>query len=113
MKGGYLEITDPDAILDLEKYTPEQFKSRYEDGYTEECPACKGYGGWHLKINAYGPGRHFNCSCMQCNGFGYVKLEDAEHPHEWDSGTRIGNCLHEYKCLVEGCTRKRVLDSSD
>lgn len=76
------------------------------------CPVCKGHGGWHLRIDAYGPGKHFDCHCFQCNGYGYVDgtTSNATCIHTWTEKT-VGRCLHEHTCSK--CGEKRVVDSSD
>jgi hypothetical protein len=96
----------PDAFKDMPKLNPSE-------GYDEnkyECAKCKGHGGWHLTLDAYGPGKHFDASCSNCNGWGYVSWADG-HVHEWGNEKNVGHCLHEYTCLT--CGTKRVVDSSD
>jgi hypothetical protein len=79
--------------------TPGEYLKRAEDftdmvkkepapkyGYTHECPACLGYGGWNLQLNAYGLGKHFRAGCYQCYGWGFVNP---------DSKSAI--CVHEFK----------------
>jgi hypothetical protein len=53
------------------------------------CPACQGYGGWNLELNAYGPGKHFQAGCFQCVGWGWVR------PNSPDS-----QCVHDYKKIA-------------
>lgn len=48
------------------------------------CPMCHGYGGWNLRVDAYGPGKHFDASCSQCDGYGFVR------PNSLDA-----TCIHE------------------
>lgn len=76
------------------------------------CPKCKGWGGHNLRLNAYGPGKHFKSSCDQCVGWGYVRESDSQCIHEWDYKTRVnvGNCLNIYTCVK--CGQKRTVDSS-
>lgn len=119
----YLKITDRGATFDMEKKSPEH-------GMTAECPACHGYGGWHLELDAYGPGKHFDCFCGNCNGWGYVAPKDAGHVHEFEefydeekaNAVRAvmglepirftrGNCCHNHLCRV--CGDYRFVDSSD
>ncbi len=75
------------------------------------CPVCKGYGGSVLQVDAYGKGKHFQCFCTQCNGWGWVEgdSDDATCVHEWTE-RGIGNCLHEWTCTK--CGQKREVDSS-
>lgn len=51
------------------------------------CPLCKGHGRWNLELNAYGPQRHFQGACNQCNGWGYV---DTARPQDL-------TCIHDYQ----------------
>jgi len=76
-----------------------------------KCPACSGYGGSVLIVDAYGKGKHFQCFCTQCNGWGWVEKggSDASCVHEW-SEEGIGNCLHLWTCIK--CGQKREVDSS-
>jgi len=84
------------------------------------CPVCQGYGGWNLRLNAYGPGRHFKAFCSQCNGWGWVKEEDL-CVHDMvelsqDQCRKLGiahwgNLWHVYRCTK--CGRVRSYDSSD
>ena len=48
-----------------------------------ECPVCKGYGEWNLQLDAYGEGKHFQASCFQCNGWGWV-----------ERGSKHESCIH-------------------
>ncbi|HMN10953.1 MAG TPA: hypothetical protein PKD55_01360 [Bellilinea sp.] len=73
----YLKATDDGAFLGMEKKDPQEY-AEYR-GSAVECPTCHGYGGWHLKLNAYGEGRHFDCSCSDCYGWGY--LAEGERPY--------------------------------
>ena len=116
----YLEPTDPEAFVD-HPVQDVAFAAQY--GMPVECPQCKGHGGWNLKLNAYPlHGKednahnrhlfsHFRASCSQCNGWGYVRHEDADHIHQWETVERLGNCLHLDRCKV--CGREWQVDSSD
>jgi hypothetical protein len=117
----YLTPEDPDAFLDMAKQPNPSIWSDMQD-YVE-CPKCHGYGGWHLRINAYGEGVHFNCVCSQCNGFGLVKPgRDVDCIHKWvEIGGKesaelgiphYGMCYHVYKC-AKGCGATMAHDSSD
>ena len=114
----YLEPTDPGAFVDHERLNPEPSM-----GYTVECPQCKAHGGWNLKLNEY-PLRgkentpenrklfsHFRASCSQCQGYGYVAPDNADHIHEWVFVKNTGNCLNLHECKI--CARKWEIDSSD
>ena len=117
----YLTADDPNAFLDMVKM-PCPPKQHYQE-FTVECPKCHGYGGWHLRVNAYGEGKHFNCMCSQCTGWGCVKPgRDVECIHEWQEiGSKqaaelgiphYGMCYHVYKC-AKGCGATSAHDSSD
>lgn len=105
--GAYMTIDHPDAFLGLERKEPDKYIHN-----PVPCPKCKGYGRWHLKLDEYGQGKHFNASCNQCNGWGWVNGESksATCIHVFKQRT-IGKCLHEYTC--ETCGEKRIIDSSD
>ena len=75
----------------------------------ELCPKCHGHGGWILKKDAYGPGKHFLMGCDHCNGWGWA--EPSECVHEFKVGKSLGKCLHEWVCVK--CGAARVVDSSD
>jgi len=60
------------------------FPNSSKEGNHVLCPKCKGHGYWNLQLNAYGPGRHFKCSCGQCNFWGWV-----------DKGSLDETCIHE------------------
>ena len=120
----FLEIGDKGALLGMTRKKPEP---KY--GLMAECPKCKGYGGWHLTVDAYGPGKHFDCCCSNCNGWGYVEPENAGHVHEFigmEEGEAnefraakglgpahytYGNCCHNSICKI--CGQYRFIDSSD
>lgn len=99
----YLEFDDPTAYEGLEKRVPQGAASH-------ECPKCKGHGGWILRKNAYGEGKHFMSSCSDCNGWGYTAAP-VTCIHDWDSGKNVGRCLHTYTCVK--CGVKQTVDSSD
>ncbi len=102
----YLGVRDPGALKDMTKREPRA-------GLTAECPACLGYGGWHLRVDAYGPNKHFDCSCSNCNGWGWVREGslDATCVHEYQTHRNVGNCLNEWKCGK--CGQIITVDSSD
>ena len=115
----YLTVDDPGATAGLvKKAKPSDLYPELE-GYDYECPVCKGYGGWHLTLNAYGEGKHFDGHCSQCNGWGWVREEDL-CIHEMreisqrecrERGIRhFGMCWHVLECRK--CGRIRSYDSS-
>lgn len=115
--GMYLKHTDPNAFLDFAKCEPGH-------GLTKECPRCKGYGGWNLRINAYRlpPGVadtaanrhqhvHFRCVCNHCNGNGYVLPDNTCPGHKWKFTKNLGRSYNEYACTI--CGAKTDIDSGD
>jgi hypothetical protein len=88
-----------------------------------KCPKCKGHGHFNLRLNAYGPGKHFQGTCSQCCGCGWVDPKDAICIHEWKEIGReecrkrgvyhAGNCYHVYVCSKLGCAAVMAQDSSD
>ena len=105
MAHDYLKHDDPEAYEGLEKIP---INERYK--LTYECPCCKGYGGWILRKNAYGEGKHFKAHCSVCNGWGYTRTFET-CVHEWDRGVNVGRCLNTYTCVK--CGKKQTVDSSD
>ena len=115
---GYLTHTDPNAFLDMEVGE----KADYMKDYIL-CPKCKGHGGWNLRIDAYGKGKHFRCSCGQCNGWGYVHPDStsatcihdfvgvSEDECNRRGITHHGRCWHVYEC--KHCGQITSHDSSD
>jgi hypothetical protein len=101
-----LTYDDPTAYEGLEKRKPR-------DPIAVECPKCNGHGGWILRRDAYGPGRHFRASCDNCWGWGYVKpgSKDANCLHEYQTDRNVGRCLNVWKCRK--CGAEREVDSSD
>lgn len=77
-----------------------------------ECPVCNGHGKGNLELNAYGPGRHFQWSCSQCTGWGWVLKgsPDALCVHVDGPRVNVGNCLNNYTCTK--CGRVKQIDSS-
>lgn len=74
----------PDAT-DFTDITLRDEPSAYRPGQTFVlCPKCHGHGMWNLTRDAYGPGRHFQAACGQCNGWGWVAGSlDATCVHVW------------------------------
>ena len=116
----YMNIDDPNAFFEMEKKDKAEYEKHHGEGV--ECPKCHGYGGWRLRLNAYGPGVHFNASCFQCNGWGYVNKhgEDAYCVHEYKEISQteccelgiqhFGMCWHVTRCVK--CGRVTSYDSS-
>ncbi len=90
-------------------------------GLIYECPKCHGHGKWNLRLHAYGPGEHFQRSCGQCNGWGYVREADRSCLHEYRELSQpecqqkgiahYGMCWHVVECVH--CGRQRSYDSGD
>lgn len=79
------------------------------------CPLCQGHGGWNLRLNAYGLGKHFQAMCNQCWGWGHVGKEDATCIHDFMEGERKGSGsgrMFEHKIKCRKCGRSRWYDSS-
>jgi hypothetical protein len=74
------------------------------------CPRCQGYGKWNRELNAYGKGKHFQCGCDQCNGWGWVGEKDSKCLHEWKIGTTGRMFESLYTCTK--CGVERIYDSS-
>ena len=120
----YIHYDNADAFVDFPGKQPKDHLPNYGmSDHTEECTKCKGYGGWNLRLNAYPlhdkentPDNrhkfsHFRASCDHCNGYGYVKPEDATHVHQWVFVRNEGNCLNRNECEV--CKKQWLIDSSD
>lgn len=79
------------------------------------CPVCRGHGNWNLRLDAYGPGQHFQAFCSQCSGYGWVRRGSANETcvHKWRDITPSPapySCWHLEKCT--GCGQEREVDSS-
>lgn len=112
MSDRYMSPDHPDAHLD---FAPLAHNERGAAKYpippgSVVCPKCSGWGGHNLRLNAYGPGRHFKASCDQCIGWGHVPEADALCAHDWQDRVSVGNCLSTYTCSK--CGKKRTVDSS-
>lgn len=120
----YLTATDEGAFLGMEvKPRHHERHPDYPVDYDVKCPGCMGYGGWHLRIDAYGPGKHFDCFCDQCYGYGWVAKDspNATCVHEkfelsqeecYKRGiTHYGRCWHTTEC--KKCGHVSGYDSSD
>lgn len=79
------------------------------------CPKCHGYGGWNLTLNAYGPGKHFQASCSQCWGWGWVKAGTSDvtclHSFKEIAPDQPFRCWHTIRC--EACGETRSYSSDD
>ena len=117
----FLDKDHPDAHLGMEKQRAEDYL--YKDVEIVECPVCHGYGKWHLALNKYGDGQHFDAGCSQCNGWGWVQKDspDATCVHEMRELSQEecreldirhwGACWHVQKCTK--CGHVSAYDSSD
>ena len=99
----YLTNKDNDAYLDYPEKRPIPIGNK-------ECPVCEGHGGWNLKLNAYGEGKHFKCTCSHCNGWGYIDENEICSGHEWQWVANLGNCYNKYECTK--CHKTWDVDSS-
>lgn len=118
----YLEPNDEHAFDDMEVRADNKMAMENDGRTVVACPQCQGYGGWHLRLNAYGPGKHFNASCFQCAGWGWVDAgsKDATCVHRFKEMSHdecvaakvqhFGSCWHVVKC--EKCGDIRSYDSS-
>lgn len=106
-KDGYMTQHHSEAFLDYEK------KNRPSHGTWYECPTCKGFGGWNLKLNQYRNDvpayRHFRCCCSTCSGYGYT-MSKNQCEHEWKGDGSEAMFLHRYKCTK--CNQTTLVDSS-
>lgn len=120
----YLKSTDPDAFVGM-PIKPRFYEVNpvYALDFDVLCPACKGHGGWHLRLDAYGPGKHFDCFCDQCDGRGWVmkngpdatcvheKVELSQEECSKRKITHYGRCWHATEC--KKCGMVGGYDSSD
>ena len=115
MQTTYMTENDPQAFLDFpEPELPPRGRA--------VCPRCGGHGGWNLRLNAsplpagvddtpenrhrYA---HFQAACMNCNGWGHVPGEQAEHIHQWKTTCWSGS---ERTDECETCGQRWNLDTS-
>ena len=96
----YMTVNHPDAFKDIPKKQQVSVNSK-------ECPSCKGHGSYNLRLDSYGPGKHFQGSCANCNGHGYV--DDDSHTHEWVLIENMGT-QKTYQC--KHCHKIWYVDSS-
>lgn len=114
--GGYLDPSHADAFVDF----PEKLAKPDVRPDAAECPVCKGYGGWNLKLNAYPlhdyedtPANrhryaHFLASCSQCQGYGWTT--DLACSHRFEQVGSVAMFQHINRCAK--CGVEQVWDSS-
>lgn len=108
MPNNYLNPESPLAFYDIpERELPPDYIVKKPVA----CPVCKKHGHWNLLINEYGPGKHFQATCCQCNGWGYVEENslDATCIHKWKTWWARMFERHD-KC--EKCGREKIYDTS-
>lgn len=105
--GSYMSRDDPKAFVDMPvKSKPDRMDSPVL------CPKCKGHGGWHLKLDDFGQGKHFNAACNQCNGWGWVQGGTVNESCVHEFG-EVRVSMHIYKNVCQKCGHTNVIDSSD
>lgn len=77
----------------------------------KHCPKCAGHGRWNLRVDAYGPGRHFVGVCDHCSGWGLVDVNQTCVNHNWKHTANLGRCYNEYTCTHCGAVSR--VDSGD
>lgn len=98
----YLGPDDPGAFKGLAVMAPPSGDGRVA------CPRCHGHGGWHLRLDAYGDGQHFTCTCGTCFGWGWVRAPACDH--DWGLAVVLNQSLREVTCSK--CGTVRQIDSS-
>lgn len=101
----YLTPADPDYRKD--RKTPEQKELEFLKYYSFQphlkCAACEGWGGGVIRVDAYGPGKHFEEFCSQCVGWGFVTdKRSSVCVHAAGPARNAGNCLRNYTCTKCG-----------
>lgn len=106
----YMTYEDPLAHIGMEPKAAPKKHPRLTDPVL--CPKCQGYGGWHLKLDRFGPGAHFNAACNQCNGYGWVQRGSLDESciHDFKE---IPVKMHIYMNVCQKCGHTNVIDSSD
>ena len=79
--------------------------------WTKLCPQCQGHGGWNLKVDAYGSGKHFQTTCDVCCGWGWISPKRECVQHTWEFVKNLGRCYNRYKCTK--CGAIDDVDSGD
>jgi hypothetical protein len=111
---------------DLEVKDKSQFAKTRGVAVTDvvECPLCHGYGGWNIRLDAYGPGRHFKAMCYQCSGWGWVdgntidaycvhQFREIDHRGARKLGMKVwGTRRTDHYYVCEGCGKTKYVDSS-
>ena len=99
-------LAEGTCFIGMEKMKMSDFPSLYK--FSKECPRCHAHGGWVLKLDAYGKGKHFKVSCGACWGFGFI--QESQCLHRWERSKNIAMCLSEWSCIK--CGQRREVDSS-
>lgn len=104
----------PDAtdFTDMELLLRPDVRFETMPGPWTLCPLCKGYGGWTLKLDAYGLGKHFRAFCRQCWGWGWAKGADATCIHDYKeiAPDQPFRCWHTIRCTKCGETKSYSSD---
>ena len=114
----FIDQNHSDAFVDFPMQEPKY-------GMTVLCQKCKGHGGWNLKLNSYPLWErentpenrhnfsHFRAGCDNCQGYGFIRPDQAEKcvEHDWKYIGAVGKCLHKYVCTR--CNGDWIVDSSD
>jgi len=112
----YMEVSSPDAFKDF----PPKLEKPPHLPTSEECPVCKGHGGWNLQLNAYSLHSladtaenrhryaHFRSSCSQCMGYGWTTELTCIHDYQKEEQLEMFQQL--YRCSK--CDSYQVWDSS-
>lgn len=112
----FMDATHEKAFVDF----PEKSTQPSHLPNSQECPVCKGHGGWNLRLNAYPlhgyadtPENrhrytHFRANCPQCNGYGWTN--DLACLHDF---VRVGSiAMFQHKDECRKCGMAVVNDSS-
>jgi hypothetical protein len=111
-KSEYLPNRSDYTDIPIRPRPDEEFKHKRGKDWVI-CPSCDGHGLWNLLLNEYGPGRRFQASCNNCNGWGWVEAgsPDAKCVHQYKEVANPRMCEHIYEC--EKCKHRISVDSSD
>lgn len=114
-----MDLPKATSFVGLEKKPPPYEKYPYKKDVKYLCPVCNGYGGWNIRLDAYGPGKHFDAHCSQCNGWGWVNeadlcIHDMREMSQEECKEKgiyhYGIFNHIYECRV--CGHRHNYDSS-